>query len=389
MDRLLRTALKTSRRVSPGVCPEADLLAAFAEGQLTAHEQSTLETHVAACDRCQETLAVLSQEPSLEEVGEIVAPLETGWFTWVTRPRLKWLVPISAVATVAVVFFATRPLIAPEGEAPSTEVARIAQAPSEPARASDVELLMERDKAASVAPARPEAEPALRKETGKRQADQMAGTTLAADAPPPTLSGQAAPDRKALAEAVANQVPTERAAADEQRPKGGAEPVSPQIATAPTAASAPTKGAAAAKTPAADAMRAMPATAQTREELRRLEPAATVMATPDGRVRWRLGPGGRIWRSTDAGSTWHWQPADVTADLVAGSAPSATTCWAVGTGGVVLLTVDGQRWTLLPFPLRVDLAAVQATNDRIATVTTRDGRRFETLDAGLTWSPKQ
>jgi photosystem II stability/assembly factor-like uncharacterized protein len=167
----------------------------------------------------------------------------------------------------------------------------------------------------------------------------LAEARQAADAPPRTLVGQAAPGQEALA--------------------------------------------------AADAMRAVPAASQTREELRRLEPVATVTAPPDGRVQWRLGPGGRIWRSTDAGSTWHWQPVDVSADLVAGSAPSATTCWAVGTGGVVLLTVDGQRWTLLPFPLSVDLAAVQATSDRIATVATRDGRRFETLDAGRTWSPKQ
>ena len=55
----------------------------------------------------------------------------------------------------------------------------------------------------------------------------------------------------------------------------------------------------------------------------------------------------------------------------------------------MLLTTDGERWTLLPFPLAVDLVAVEATSARIATVTTRDGRRFETLDAGLTWSPKQ
>jgi len=55
----------------------------------------------------------------------------------------------------------------------------------------------------------------------------------------------------------------------------------------------------------------------------------------------------------------------------------------------VLLTQDGEHWTLIPFPLAADLAAVQASNARVATVTTRDGRRFETLDAGLTWSPKQ
>jgi hypothetical protein len=33
--------------------------------------------------------------------------------------------------------------------------------------------------------------------------------------------------------------------------------------------------------------------------------------------------------------------------------------------------------------------AVEASSARAAIVTTRDGRRFETLDAGLTWSQKQ
>jgi len=377
MDRLLRAVLRPAPEERAGDCPDADVLAAFVEGGLSATEQSALDAHSANCGRCQEALAVLSHDsPHIE--ADAAAP-ESGWFTWVTRPRLRWLVPISAAATVAAVFFATRPLIAPEGEMPGTEVARMAQAPAPPAELPGAGAGVPDEQSAAVPQKGQLAGPPERRETARAQAD----------VPPPTLAGQAVPDKKALAEAVADQVPAERAAADEQRTRAVAEPVAPQIATAPTAASAPTKGAAAAKIPAADAMRAMPATAQTREEMRRLEPVATVMAAPDGRVRWRLGPGGRIWQSTDAGSTWHWQPADVSADLVAGSAPSATTCWAVGTGGSVLLTVDGQRWTLLPFPLRVDLAAVQATNDRIATVTTRDGRRFETLDAGRNWSPRQ
>ncbi len=51
----------------------------------------------------------------------------------------------------------------------------------------------------------------------------------------------------------------------------------------------------------------------------------------------------------------------------------------------MLLTVDGEHWERRPFPSSIDLAGVRATDARSATVTTRDGRRFQTTDAGLTW----
>jgi len=127
----------------------------------------------------------------------------------------------------------------------------------------------------------------------------------------------------------------------------------------------------------------------TRKELGRAEPAVIVAAATGRMVRWELGPGGRIWRSMDAGSTWKELTSGVSADLAAGSAPSATTCWVVGAAGTVLVTTDGERWTRRPFPLTVDLVAVEASSSRAAILTTRDGRRFETLDGGLTWSPKQ
>ena len=358
IERLLRAALKPAPRNGLGDCPDAGVLAAFIESGLTATEQSAVETHLAGCGRCLEALSVLAHDLPEEAAAEAAAP-ESRWFTWVTRPRLRWLVPISAVATVAVVIFATRPLIAPESETVvPADVVQMAQAPAPPAASPAPSAEPIREKPATSPEKSEFAASPGRQPAGKHQADPLAGARQAADAPPQTPVGQAAPDQKALAVAVEAQAPAERVAA-------------------------------ATRTPAADAMRAMPAASQTREELRRLEPVATVTAAPDGRVRWRLGPGGRIWRSTDAGSTWHWQPTDVSANLVAGSAPSATTCWAVGDAGIVLLTEDGQRWTLLPFPMRVDLAAVQATDARHATVTTRDGRRFETLDAGLTWSQKQ
>ena len=136
VDRLLRAVLKPAPRSVPGDCPDAGVLAAFVEGGLTATEQSALEAHLAGCGRCQETLAVLSHdlpdEAAADAAVETVVP-ETRWFTWVTRPRLRWLVPISAAATVAVVFFATRPLIAPESdEVVPADVVQMAQAPPTP-----------------------------------------------------------------------------------------------------------------------------------------------------------------------------------------------------------------------------------------------------------------
>jgi photosystem II stability/assembly factor-like uncharacterized protein len=78
----------------------------------------------------------------------------------------------------------------------------------------------------------------------------------------------------------------------------------------------------------------------------------------------------------------------VSAALVAGSAPAPSVCWVVGAGGTVLLTVDGEHWERRPFPSSIDLSGVRAADARSATVMTRDGRRFDTLDAGLTWSPR-
>ena len=74
------------------------------------------------------------------------------------------------------------------------------------------------------------------------------------------------------------------------------------------------------------------------------------------------------------------------AALVAAAAPSISTCWAVGAGGTVLLTDDGDRWESRPFPEKADLVAVDARSAHEATVTTRDGRRFTTTDRGSTWT---
>ena len=109
------------------------------------------------------------------------------------------------------------------------------------------------------------------------------------------------------------------------------------------------------------------------------------IASPNPSIRWRLGPRGAIERTEDGGTTWTSQPSGVTADLIAGSASSPSVCWVVGRSGTVLRSLDGRSWSALTFPEAVDLIAVEAVDASTATVTSSDGRRFQTTDGGRTW----
>jgi photosystem II stability/assembly factor-like uncharacterized protein len=168
-----------------------------------------------------------------------------------------------------------------------------------------------------------------------------------------------------------------------------AAPAAPTVTAAQSAAGAVPPGSAA-KAVAEEAPRdTMTSLAASRKALSAQPPVQAVADAPGGTVRWRVGPGGRIWRSADGGTTWFPQRTAVVANLLAASAPSITTCWAVGTAGTVLLTDDGDRWERLAFPKSVDLVAVDARTDRDATVITRDGRRFTTVDRGAHWAEKR
>jgi hypothetical protein len=409
MDRLLRAVLKPASQTGAGACPDPGVLAAFVEGSLTANEQSALDAHMVECGRCQETLAILSHELPAQE-AEPVAPAETGWFTWVTRPRLRWLVPISAAATVAAVFFATRPLIAPEGEVPGSEVVRMTQAPAPSAEVPEAGLdalhekpvvatgkselagVPERERTAKSLTVQP---PAASGAAGVRADVQMPGEERARDKRPAEPAAEMMAARAASEEKRAQMTapaPVVLAPAPPAAPVAGAPPppAAGQAAVAQQAANVPAQEDAVRKETAAEKDRAARVAGGTPAKLVRSPgTSAVTVREPGGAVLWRVGASGWVSRSIDGGVSWQPQPSGVTADLLAGSAPSPTVCWVVGMSGTVLLTTDGQRWQRRAFPDRVDLIAVAATNDRAAVVMARDGRRFETSDGGLTWSLKQ
>ena len=110
-----------------------------------------------------------------------------------------------------------------------------------------------------------------------------------------------------------------------------------------------------------------------------------LIASPSLSTLWRVGPGGMIERSRDAGRTWQAQVSNVAANLVAGEAPSDTLCWVVGQAGTIMRTTDGEHWEKISSPVPADWTAVKARDAMNATVMAANGQRFVTADGGRTW----
>ena len=115
--------------------------------------------------------------------------------------------------------------------------------------------------------------------------------------------------------------------------------------------------------------------------------ARTLVRSPDPQVLWRLSSGRYVERSSDAGITWRAQWTSPNAHLVAGAAPTADTCWLVGRDAMILVTTDGKKWKTIAPPTDADFVDVTATDASSATVTSTDGHKFATSDAGRHWNP--
>jgi hypothetical protein len=211
------------------------------------------------------------------------------------------------------------------------------------------------------------------------------------NAPPPQVAGRL--------EAPANETDGARAKESDAAPSS-VESLNKQSAPAiggalaPAEESTPTAAQAAAPSPRADAAQAAapspgsPTASESTRALSRLAESVGVdIVSPDTKVRWRIA-GSTVQSSTDGGARWETQSSGNVAELTAGVAPSASVCWIVGRGGVVLLSIDGRTWRRVPFPETIDLSAVGATDARSASVSTIDGRTFSTTDAGATWAAR-
>jgi hypothetical protein len=353
-DRMLRELLQPG--VHAEACPDAGTLAAYAEGVLSPPERDALDVHLADCHGCQEALALMARTWT---AADSARPEPAGHW-W--NVRMRWLVPIAAAAVV-VLYVAVRPVIAPTTPAVD-QAAQIG-----PSQIQEQVMADARSQKRELMTAAPDANEAGRIVT---PAQSSAGS-LDRVKPLP------APESKAK---LADQAAPAKVAADVAADRLGAT-IAPPVEEAPAA-------------------RAEAAADAPRQQLAMKVSAAPPrdVGSPDGSVIWRLVPGGRVLRSTDRGATWRDQPmgrsglfsagsAGAAREWLAGSAPSARVCWIVGRNAAVFITTDGEQWEPRRFPERVDLIGVEATDARTAIVTTRDGRRFGTVDGGATWSVKK
>jgi photosystem II stability/assembly factor-like uncharacterized protein len=405
-DALLRAALPGLPARDSAACLNAETLSAWSEGSLPSSQAALVDAHLSECSRCQQMLAAFVRT---EPAAAAAVPF---WQRW---PR-QWLVPVSAAA-VAVIVFAV--------------VARDDAPPAAPVEMAKAEVPASATPAPAVGAGQPEtAEPARelrsRAEEGSPGRSAAGGTTsLPAPRPPvnvnPTAgpieapaaskadAPPAAPQPGQLAQAAEQSlakldaVQVANRPADQSRDNQAVGVLTPgaeaDAAAGRAQRAAAVSGASAPPAVIAEIVSApRPALARTGagrgggvrgpESARAAaEDAAAASKLPATiPARWRVWSDGRIERSTNAGATWRPVATDTPVPLTGGSSPSDLVCWLIGPNGAVLLSVDGARFTRLPFPELTNLVSITAVNDRAATIRTSDGRTFVTGDGGSSWT---
>lgn len=342
LDRLLADTLKARPVSAPeDSCLDAETLAEWADDGLSVRERAAVEAHAADCARCQALLAAMVKTAP-------AAPAAAA--SW-RMPAVTWLIPAAAVAAALVVWVVVPgrgPIQQTEG--PVSAIAEVATAPASAAKSSSSPETEAKSLGRVVAPA---GAPEIT--TQPSTAAEATRDALAKDKESSALDKvTASTNATARSDAAASSVNGPGAAPQ----AAGRVPASPP----PSAVLAERNSAAA-----------------------RLGAPETLIVSTNPSSRWRIVPGGNVQRSADGGSTWQLQQTGAAVTLAAGASPSPSVCWLVGPDGIVLLSTDDRSWRRIPFPEATPLVSVSAEDDRTATVTTVDGRKFSTTDGGLTW----
>jgi Putative zinc-finger len=337
-DDLVAAVARAAGAVTGTHCPEAELLALYAERELAPDERAAIEAHVASCGRCQATVAafVIGAPESAGPAVDLAATVPW-WAGW------RWMVPLaSATAVLAVAVWIGRGPAEQMASAPAPAAEVAASAP--PTQALQ---RMREDAPATKADASADGRrPAQRFPAGSVRAalppDVGAAATSGRDSAKNSADARidalAVDERRELsAKAETDQSETSR-----QRRSAGLTQEPPAAAAEPAAA------------PAAQA--AAPAVVGLATEA----PVAT--AAP---ARALAGAGGRL------------------ADGAQSSARALG--WRLRDGMVERSTDQGKTWTRTTSPTPVRLVSVSATDARSAVVATDAGARFATSDGGASW----
>ena len=376
-ERALQASLTAGTGVPAGDCVEAETLAAWAEGALRPSESGSVEQHLSSCPSCQAVLATF--------VRTAPPPQPAAPPFWL-RLHLNWLVPLATAAATIAVWLALpgRPL----GTPPVTPRAETVADAGRGQAVSPGAVEPSKPPAALTQPAFAPATPT------PAPAPPAAAESVPADARPAPTPSTADLQAKVEAE-LARPRETRSPAAGGGRIAAVAAPVPPIPANATATVDSVVRNRAEMDASKRADAAPSPAAASAAGEAT-LAPAAAVepparskgfvdVSPPSSASRWRITTGGAV-EYLAAGA-----PAVRVADMppsvrsTAGSSSSERVCWMVGRAGAVYLTTDGLDFARIAFPETADLVAVRATDARTATVTTSNGRIFQTSDAGNSW----
>ena len=354
-DRALRAAARRGRPA--GVCPDASMLASYADNGLTGDERRVLEAHVADCAVCLEHLALLGAV-SLDR--EPPQP-SSSWLV-----RWGWLVPVATAVLVVAVWVRLpeqQQVFQPERVAPpsSTEpAAPVAQESSADTAATPIHA--ERDEADS---------------------------RIAGKAKPSAAARAQAPEEAKLDELRTlerRDAARENAASAPARPFGDLAarppaPATPPAIAAPSPAATAGVGAQKEETQVADSVRQRAAEPQLRKSLAEAE-ASFASASPSEVYRVA---GNRIEQSRDGAQTWREVLSDPRSTFTAAACAPGGPCWFGTADGEVLRRTES-GFTRTSLPVRTRVVAIAPSGPQAATVSLDAGQRFRTTDGGVTWT---
>lgn len=99
---------------------------------------------------------------------------------------------------------------------------------------------------------------------------------------------------------------------------------------------------------------------------------------------WVVGGTGTVLYTADGGKTWNRLKSGTDSDLLAITADSSGSIFAIGKRGTVLKSAAGGAWITCAVPTTVDLTNVTSLSSGLLLVLGRD-RLFSSSDAGTTW----
>jgi hypothetical protein len=326
-DKWLERMLRHQTSSDPvaGACFDVETLAAWADGRLKSAELAAAELHASGCSRCQSLVAAMARS----------APMPpTVRRAWTPGRVVRWVAPIAAAATAVAIWVAVpdRPISELQRIAPQEEIARGPAAP--PAAlppATDAKSFAAEPQSAKELRSMERADRTTanrERGTGRRETGIRAPGTREPGTPEP---GTRSPEPGTVLRDADRSMAAENAAAAAAAPADA------------RAASATAKGV----EPKPEALSERVTVGQPRGLDTAIAPIESESPS-NPRIRWRVTSGTLVERSTDGGESW-------------------------------------TKTSSPPAPIK----GIEVQDAARATVTTTDGRRFSTSDAGATWTAVQ